>query len=401
MRVRSSLALWASFICMMTLAATPSTAGGAAGDAGDSETTSMTISENPDQVKAYWRANNSQKMNEARELTVQVSRRKRLPAETAAPRPAPGGPLYVLRGSSGGRGAARDVARAEPLSRGAELEDPIPQAGTFPFSFTRYRLFPNTEAQYKTYPYRTVGKLYFNIGASAFVCSASVVTGFNTSVVWTAGHCMYTPGTGFHSNFLFVPAQRRIGLTPTAPYGDWTILTGWVLTLWTTGLYEYDHGVLVMRRDGDTGLTIGETVGMLGFMANAPRRQHWHLSGYPAAAHSAPSVNPQFTGFHHEICASTYATDDQPTGAAGTDPPTIGLGCDQTGGSSGGPWIVDLNSLAVSTSGGGNPVALNLLNGNNSYRYLGGPPNNLQMFGPYFSNGAIVLRNLAENVDVP
>jgi hypothetical protein len=158
--------------------------------------------------------------------------------------------------------------------------------------------------------------------------------------------------------------------------------------------------VLIMARNTTTGLTVGETVGMLGFMANAAREQHWHLHGYPAGRHAPPSVDPQFTGFHHEICASTWAVNDQPTGTPGTDPPTIGLGCDQTGGTSGGPWIVDLNSLAVSSSGGA-PVALNLLNGNNSYRYSGGPPNTQRLYGPYFGVGAMVLRQFAENFDVP
>jgi hypothetical protein len=373
----------------------PAMAGGAPAD--DYAVTSTAVSSNPSDVVNYWRADNGRNMNEAREMTMPLGRRRRA-QDPAAARLSPGGPLLALSGSTGGRGAGRAVQRMQPMS--LRLDAPTPNAGTFPFSFDRYRLFPNTEAQYKTYPYRTVGKLFFNIGASRFVCSASVVTSFNTSVVWTAGHCVYTPGTGFHSNWLFVPAQRRVGVTPTSPYGDWTALYAVVLTVWTTGLLEYDHGALIMNRSTDTGQTIGETVGMLGFMANAPRQQQFHAAGYPAAPHSAPSYNPQFTGFHHEICDAGWAANDLPTGG-GSDPPTIGIGCDQTGGSSGGPWIVDFNSLAVSTSGGGNPVALNLLNGNNSYRYSGGPPNNLRMFSPYFSNGAIVLRDFAENVDVP
>jgi len=391
--------MMASLALAMVLAFVSVAVGQVLGQDSKLEVLSNDITTDPAAVAQYWRANNSQNMNAAKEMTMPVleaaARRSVLAA--AAPSPSPAGPMFVMTGSAGGRAAPTRRVVLQSAVVGDQIE---PTAGVFPFSFTRYRLFPNTDAEYRTYPYRTVGKLFFNIGTEPFVCSASVVTSFNFSVVWTAGHCVYTPGTGFHNNFLFAPAFRRVGVTPVSPFGDWTTRNVLVLGAWASGLLEYDHGVLVMNRSPTTGLTIGETVGMLGFMANAPREQHWHLHGYPQGPHSPPSVDPQFTGFHHEICAAQYAANDQPTGMAGIDPPTMGVGCDLTGGASGGPWVVNLNALAVSTSGG-MPVALNLLNGNNSYRYLGGGPNSQRLYGPYFSAGAMVLRQAAEVIDVP
>lgn len=393
MREKTRLALWAALTSAVVLAFVPVLS--AQGPVTESQqVTSQAVDPDPEAVRQYWRANDGQNMREAQEMLLPLVTPMAKPSGPAAA--ASSGPLFLMGGTPGGR--VKPSLRVTSSQSAAREMDAI-NAGVFPFSFTRYRLFPNTETMYKTYPYRTVGKLFFNIGKSRFVCSASVVTSFNYSVVWTAGHCVFSPGVGFHTSFLFVPAQRRVGITPVSPYGDWTAFTAAVLTLWTTGLLEYDHGVLVMNKDSG-GQPIGERTGMLGFMANAPRLQHWHLEGYPQGPHSPPSVTPQFTGFHHEICAATWATDDQPTGTAGMDPPTIGVGCDLTGGSSGGPWVVDLNALAVSTSGGA-PVAMNLLNGNNSYRYTGGPPNTQRLYGPFFSNGAIALRNFAENVDVP
>jgi hypothetical protein len=351
-------------------------------------------------IRKYWTDNSGKNMNQAVQMTMPLftGPTKSAPAPSLRSMAGPAGPTMIVSGSQSGRVAPKVQFIPAHLSlRGTEV--PPPMAGDFPFSFTRYRLFPNTDTMYRTYPYRTVGKLFFNIGTSRFVCSASVVTAANFSVVWTAGHCVFSPGFGFHSNFLFVPAQRKIGTVPNSPFGEWTAFTATTLAGWTNGLLEYDHGALVMNRGGLLNSTVGETVGMLGFMADAPRNQHWHLFGYPQAPQAPPSIDPQFDGFHQEICASTWAADDQPTGGP-ADPMTIGVGCDSTGGTSGGPWIVDFNSTPTTTSGG-TPVVLNLLNGNNSYRYGGGAPNSLRLFGPYFTTGAIALREFAENIDVP
>jgi hypothetical protein len=67
---------------------------------------------------------------------------------------------------------------------------------------------------------------------------------------------------------------------------------------------------------------------------------------------------------------------------------TIGVGCDLIFGASGGPWVVNFSGV---------PEGTNLLNGNNSYIKRGLP----QLYGPYFTTGAIELRNAAQAVPVP
>lgn len=335
------------------------------------------------QVTAYW--TNERMLNATPMQMITPPKAVATAAPTFGPTRGP-----VVLADSGNPG---DTPKELRLASAADT--PEPTFGAYPFSYTRYRLFPdrNDLALYKAFPYRTVGKLYFTIpGSGNYVCSASVVNSDNKSVVWTAGHCVYSQGIGFHTNFLFAPGR----FLTANPYGTWTALTAFTLGGWTNGLLEYDHGALVMNRGGLSGTSlIGDAVGWLGFAANVNRQQHWHDSGYPAGARDLATTPPgaQFDGLHHEICAAPWASNDQPTGIPGLDPPTIGIGCDQTGGSSGGPWIVDFSGFAG---------ANNFLNGNNSYKYTGpNPPENLKMWGPYFSDGAINLRDSARVVIVP
>jgi hypothetical protein len=287
---------------------------------------------------------------------------------------------------SGGPG---DIPQEQTLE--ASEEPPQPTFGTYPFSYTRYRLFPDTVAQYKTFPYKMTGKLFFTIpGEGDAVCSGASVNSTNRSVVWTAGHCVAKPGVGFHTNFLFAPA-RRLG---TSPFGTWTVKQIWTFNEWVnSGAWEFDLAALVMNLQAGSNAKIGNKVGFLGFLANAARQQHWHLHVYPLAPRNLGSTPPgaQFDGLHHEICASAWAIDDDPTEVNG--PLTIGVGCDKTGGTSGGPWVVNFSGVNAATT--------NLLNGNNSYRYLGPSPDNLELYSPYFGQAAIDLRNFAQATPVP
>ncbi len=280
------------------------------------------------------------------------------------------------------------------LGEGRALAGINPLLGAAPFNFSRYRLFPepprDPDLMYRTFPYSLTGKLFFVIpGAGTFVCSASSVNSENRSVVWTAGHCVVSPterGPVFHTNLLFVPGYKGQATCGLTPFGCWTAKARGSLGGWAnSGLFEYDHGVMVANLGGN-GLPrkVGVRIGFLGFVANIAQDQHWHAHGYPAAA--------PFSGVHHEICTAQLAVTDQPTGIPFVDPETSGIGCDQTGGTSGGPWVINFSGLGGAT---------NLLNGNNSYRYGGGGVQNLRLYGPYFGAGAINLRNAAQAIPVP
>jgi V8-like Glu-specific endopeptidase len=259
-------------------------------------------------------------------------------------------------------------------------------AGIYPWSYTSYRAYPDVQGLYWFNPYVQIGKLYFTgTDGRNYVCSAAVVTTVNASVTWTAGHCVYTPpalgNAGFHTNFLFVPGLW----TNIVPYGNWTGRQAWTLAGWQNGLFEYDHGAIYMNRGGPApGTYLVGQLGSFGFAANLSRQQHFHDTGYPAAA--------PFDGLHQHVCAAPWAANDLPSSDP-ANPPTIGIGCDMTGGSSGGPWIVNLAGGWMPS-----PSYYNLLNGNNSYKY-GGVPD--KMYGPYFSQGAINLYNAVNALPTP
>jgi hypothetical protein len=117
-----------------------------------------------------------------------------------------------------------------------------------------------------------------------------------------------------------------------------------------------------------SGTTLVDTVGSLGFAYGTGRVQHWESFGYPAA--------PPFDGMRQHVCAASFATNDPFFKRRAT----IAIGCDMTGGSSGGPWILDFGRGYY-------------LNGVNSYG-LRGLPN--AIFGPYFGAGARALLDCAE-----
>jgi len=339
------------------------------------------------QVQAYWTA---ERMLRAKPMP--------LPILSGGPNPsvaggaaAPAGPMVLAGSGAPGSARGNDLAGAQAEAALVQASGPSPQFAAGTFAYTRFRLFKNTNAQYKTFPYSAAGQLFFTIpGQGDFICSGSSINSTNNSVIWTAGHCVNTPGTGFHTNFLFQPGRRE----GSAPFGSWTVKQAFTTNQWAnTGQFEFDHGALVARLGGTSNNKLGVAVGFLGFLANASRLQQWSLHGWPAAPRILNQTPPgaQFDGLHHEICHSAFGATDDPSVNGGAL--ANGVGCDKTGGTSGGPWIVDFSGVGGAT---------NFVNGNNSYRYTGpNPPENLKLFSPHFEAAAVNLRNAAQAVPVP
>ena len=168
---------------------------------------------------------------------------------------------------------------------------------------------------------------------------------------------------------MFVPAYDW----GSEPYGEWSAYDIWTKTVWYTygnpnGL-RADMGGIVLYPNS-SGYKIQDVVGALGFAWNFSYTQQWNLFGYPQAA--------PFDGQDMHCCQASYAY------TVGTGKATVskvkyaktqGVGCNMTGGSSGGPWILYFQNG-------------NYLNGNNSF-YRVGKPN--EMFSPHFDNNAYSL----------
>jgi V8-like Glu-specific endopeptidase len=282
--------------------------------------------------------------------------------------PGPTGPPVLAPGSLGqGPLTQEEMEAAQGASATISVAGPSPLGYSYPFPFTRTQVYD----AYTVFPYRTVGKLFFTQGSTNYVCSAAVTNSPNLRLIWTAGHCVAAgDGHTWSTNVVFVPAYRN----GAAPYGAWAACDLATRTAWfTNAVFAEDTGA-IKACDTPTGTRIGQVVGYLGFAANQNRIQHWNDFGYPQAK--------PFTGKFLVTCQASAAADDNTQGS----PATIAIGCDMTGGSSGGPWILTF----VRTKAGAN----NYLNGLNSYKYIV-PSQPLAMYGPYFGDQAVDLRNAA------
>jgi len=280
-----------------------------------------------------------------------------------------GGPGFEPGAGPGGR-VAKSVM--EPVSAGVQM-DGMDKGYSYPAPFTRYETFPN----YNGYPHITVGKVFFTKpGIGNFVCSASSIGG---DAVMTAAHCIHDATTNtFWTNWAFIPAYKN----GTKPYGQWTANYLFYLAAYYTGGGDsrYDIGGAVLNRI--SGFKISQKVGYLGFAWNqstSSTSAQWAIIGYPQAA--------PFNGNLQYICQASYAYN-----AGGNAPSPIGAGCDQSGGTSGGPWIRNYAGV---------PGTTNYINGVNSYRRCFDQActqlYTQELFSPYFDNNSKTLKDCLVN----
>jgi V8-like Glu-specific endopeptidase len=276
------------------------------------------------------------------------------PRELSVEPVAAGGDLFVANSNLPGD-AKLSFAAEEDLDLFSGVS---PLGYSYPAPYTRYNFFTS----YKKWPFHVAGVLFYSNSGFDYRCTAESIGNY---AIWTAGHCVHGGGMGgtWSYDFVFVPGYADGRVLKGVWYGD----KAWSLVGWTNnGDLSYDMGGIILYTSG--GQRISQVVGNFGFIANASRQLAWYAIGWPAAA--------PFDGRWQTVCASSFAYTD-----TSMSPYTTGIGCDMTGGSSGGPWLYKF---------AGKTGLFNLLNGNNSYRYVGWDH---EMFTPYFGNGAVNLWN--------
>lgn len=187
---------------------------------------------------------------------------------------------------------------------------------------------------WKQYPYSAVGKLYISGGG---YCSASVIS---TYTIVTAAHCVYDTGTNqWMSGWTFVPADRNGG----APYGTFGWKSAKILTNWMNAsgtIRRYDVAVIQLYNNS-AGRKVSYYTGWLGRAWNYGYIQLLHAQGYPSNLNS---------GRYTYTCAAESFS-------GGTN--VLGMGCNMTYGSSGGPWIMsfqpNVTGYVNSVVSGGTP----------------------------------------------
>jgi hypothetical protein len=270
-------------------------------------------------------------------------------------------PVGLLRA----RGSAPEVSASEPVAGQPQIRTATSGSSV---SFTSFELTDTT-----SFPNRIQGKVFFSRpGAGNFVCSGTVVDAGNRSTVITAGHCVHAAGS-WSTNFAFAPGYRNLNGTGNAPYGVWGASDISAPQPWVDSEnLKYDVGAAVIARNA-SGQALENVVGARGIAFNQSPSQNYRSYGYPAQ----PTSTRSFDGTRLWACDSSPPISDNPSSASG--PNTLGIGCDMTGGSSGGGWVTS-------------PASSGYLNGLNSYKYTSQP--NL-MYGPYFGSTVQSLYSFA------
>lgn len=233
-----------------------------------------------------------------------------------------------------------------------------------------YTSGPVATSDYRTYPYSTIGRIFFTnpIDGLNYACSGTALTSANESVVWTAGHCVHGggPGNVYYTHWVFVPSY----VDHTRPAGTWSALALLAPAQWIADEnLHYDMGAAIVAPVSGQRLT--EVTGGRGIEWNLPQDQTFDAFGYPAAS--------PFTGERIYHCLADLGTTSNP---GGPGPATLGIGCDMTQGSSGGGWV----------------VANDFVNSNVSYGIEGEPG---VIYGPYFGDVAATLYETASTSTLP
>jgi hypothetical protein len=215
-----------------------------------------------------------------------------------------------------------------------------------------------------TFPLSTVGKVFLtNAAGQNLACSGTAVVSSNGSVVDTAGHCLYLNGNWMR-NVIFCP-QYENGNTP---FGCWAARDLEVPSDWINAKpndYHQDFGMMIVAPNNEGVLT--DVVGGIGWAYNQPANQTYYAYGYPAAF--------PFDGQTRKSCEGANGTSWQHGGGN-----VVSIPCGMTGGSSGGPWFIQINGKLY-------------LNGHNDFT------SNLQpghMFSPYYDDTWYALYEKAQ-----
>jgi V8-like Glu-specific endopeptidase len=223
-------------------------------------------------------------------------------------------------------------------------------------------------------PATTTGKVFFTDHTGGnWVCSGSLVNSPAQNVVITAGHCVYGTAGGelpagetWHSNWVFAP-DYSYGY---APFGYWTARQLWTLTNYVNNDDEQDDLGAAILNPNAYGQNAVALLGGQGIAWNQNSTEYVYDFGYPAAS--------PFNGQSLQECDGWANWN----GWWWVDMEM--LNCNFTGGSSGGPWLMDFN---------GQWGYINSVNDANGYFLFGG-----QMGGLYFGNNAGNLYNTVANI---
>jgi len=204
-----------------------------------------------------------------------------------------------------------------------------------PYSTSRVDMYKTSYS--RKYPYRAAGQLFFKEGDDTYVCSASMI---KRGILVTAAHCVAdNQAHEFYSDWQFIPARKG----KSAPYGLWKGAVAYVMTKYLndesgeciSGVVCKDDVAVIVLEPQD-GKYAGDYTGWFGYgfggysYINKKKAQITQL-GYPVS---------------HDRGRLMQRNDSM--GIKGDLDYKLNtlIGSRMTGGSSGGPWLVNFGQRA-------------------------------------------------------
>lgn len=264
--------------------------------------------------------------------------------------------------------AAPDTSELEPESAethskaGASSETITTRAfGSFKVPYTSKRVSsaptqavdPTSNAYLSaTFPYSAIGKLNFKAYGMDSFCSASVIL---KGVIVTAAHCMQNYGSGadHFDSYVFRPASYR----GSSPYGEWIPIAAVWPTTWSRGnevgdgsAVDNDLAVMIVGKN-ESNQFISEVLGghlnygwnNYSFSKHKKTGNLWTAAvttlGYPGLLDNGEILQ--------RSDGPTYLTTI-------SEAHQMYQGSNFTGGSSGGPWLVNFGYQNPKFSAGAN-----------------------------------------------
>ena len=224
-----------------------------------------------------------------------------------------------------------------------------------------------------------VGKVFFTVGSSRYVCSGALVQDGKSdrAIVLTAGHCAWDQASGsFVTNWMFIPNYDQF------PNG-----TQWIAAaLFVRDEFASQSSFNTTALLNDWAFAVLKP-GAVSFPdSNAyPYSESGFSNGSTSFAFGYPAAKP-YDGLSLKYAGATIFTDP------GTSNGTWGMNSNMTGGASGGPWLsypYSKDGLDFGKSGS--------ISSLNSYKYL---RDNTKMYGPIFNSRTTSTFDAAKIADL-
>jgi hypothetical protein len=233
-------------------------------------------------------------------------------------------------------------------------------------------------------PYRYSGKLWMRFGSSWFVCSASLI---KKGILATAAHCVHNYGqgqAGFANEVRFHPANYVSNMNGGGPYGYYTASTWRIPTPYFNGTDTCQAGAtgVVCNNDIATVVLAPKNGVYAGTAVGGWNGYGWNGYSYLATPVFGNHTVAQITQLGYPVAldggaqmlrGDSYGKYIAMAGSNGKLLKNTQLGSAMTGGSSGGPWIVNFGTVPTVTGGAslGNPASTlrNIIVGVTSWGY--------------------------------